>query len=50
MGYQMGAYALGYIDDLRDPINVLTGEQSNEVSFAGESEDARATVEARQQR
>ena len=44
MGYQMGAYALGYIDDLRDPINVLTGEQSNEVSFAGESEDARATV------
>ena len=46
MGYQMGAYALGYIDDLRDPINVLTGEQSNEVSFAGESEDARATVEA----
>ena len=24
MGYQMGAYALGYIDDLRDPINVLT--------------------------
>ncbi|MGB0996255.1 MAG: phytanoyl-CoA dioxygenase family protein, partial [Acidimicrobiales bacterium] len=49
MGYQMGAYALGYIDDLRDPINVLTGEQSTEVSFAGESEDARATVEARQQ-
>lgn len=23
MGYQMGAYALGYIDDLRDPIAVL---------------------------
>ncbi len=23
MGYQMGAYALGYIDDLRDPIRVL---------------------------
>lgn len=50
MGYQMGAYALGYIDDSRDPINALTGEQSTEVSFAGESEDARATVEARQQR
>jgi hypothetical protein len=28
---------------------VLTGDQSTEVSFAGESEDARATVEARQQ-
>lgn len=23
MGYQMGAYALGYIDDLRDPLAVL---------------------------
>lgn len=23
MGYQMGAYALGYVDDLRDPIRVL---------------------------
>ncbi|MCC5951086.1 MAG: phytanoyl-CoA dioxygenase family protein [Acidimicrobiia bacterium] len=23
MGYQMGAYALGYVDDLRDPIEVL---------------------------
>ena len=24
MGYKMGAYALGYVDDLRDPISVLT--------------------------
>jgi ectoine hydroxylase-related dioxygenase (phytanoyl-CoA dioxygenase family) len=23
MGYQMGAYALGYMDDLRDPIRFL---------------------------
>jgi hypothetical protein len=23
MGYQQGAYALGYIDDSRDPIEVL---------------------------
>ena len=23
MGYQMGAYALGYLDDLRDPIRFL---------------------------
>jgi ectoine hydroxylase-related dioxygenase (phytanoyl-CoA dioxygenase family) len=25
MGYQRGAYALGYVDDLRDPIAVLRG-------------------------
>ena len=24
MGYQMGAYALGYVGDLRDPITVLS--------------------------
>lgn len=23
MGYSRGAYALGYVDDLRDPIEVL---------------------------
>jgi hypothetical protein len=23
MGYRRGAYALGYVDDLRDPIEVL---------------------------
>lgn len=26
MGYQKGAYALGYVDDLRDPLEVLKGE------------------------
>lgn len=25
MGYQRGAYALGYVDDLRDPLHVLRG-------------------------
>ena len=25
MGYQIGAYALGYIDDVRDPIEALRG-------------------------
>ncbi|HYC00125.1 MAG TPA: phytanoyl-CoA dioxygenase family protein [Candidatus Limnocylindrales bacterium] len=25
MGYQRGAYALGYVDDLRDPLDVLKG-------------------------
>ncbi len=28
MGYQLGAYALGYVDDLRDPISVLRDETS----------------------
>ncbi|MFN2376472.1 MAG: phytanoyl-CoA dioxygenase family protein [Candidatus Binatia bacterium] len=26
IGYQRGAYALGYVDDLRDPLEVLKGE------------------------
>ncbi|HXC51110.1 MAG TPA: phytanoyl-CoA dioxygenase family protein [Candidatus Limnocylindrales bacterium] len=26
MGYQRGSYALGYVDDLRDPLTVLKGE------------------------
>jgi hypothetical protein len=25
MGYQMGAYALGYVDDVRDPMAVVAG-------------------------
>jgi ectoine hydroxylase-related dioxygenase (phytanoyl-CoA dioxygenase family) len=34
MGYSMGAYALGYIDDVRDPISALRSEPANGVSFA----------------
>jgi ectoine hydroxylase-related dioxygenase (phytanoyl-CoA dioxygenase family) len=30
MGYQMGAYALGYLDDLRDPIRVLRDDDHDE--------------------
>lgn len=26
MGYSRGAYALGYVDDLRDPIEVLRAD------------------------
>ncbi len=29
MGYQKGAYALGYVDDLRDPLDVLLGRSSS---------------------
>ncbi len=32
MGYRIGAYALGYIDDVRDPIEALR-EQSGSMSF-----------------
>jgi ectoine hydroxylase-related dioxygenase (phytanoyl-CoA dioxygenase family) len=36
MGYRLGAFALGYIDDLRDPIEVLRdgGEGPGPGSFA----------------
>ncbi|MBW2292294.1 MAG: phytanoyl-CoA dioxygenase family protein, partial [Deltaproteobacteria bacterium] len=30
MGYARGAYALGYVDDLRDPIEVLLGGEGGE--------------------
>ncbi len=29
MGYARGAYALGYVDDLRDPLDVLLGRRSD---------------------
>ena len=32
MGYRIGAYALGYIDDVRDPIEALRGA-SGSMSF-----------------
>jgi ectoine hydroxylase-related dioxygenase (phytanoyl-CoA dioxygenase family) len=30
IGYQRGAYALGYVDDLRDPLEVLLGRKVEE--------------------
>jgi ectoine hydroxylase-related dioxygenase (phytanoyl-CoA dioxygenase family) len=33
MGYARGAYALGYVDDLRDPLDALFGRQTRDVSF-----------------
>ncbi len=29
MGYARGAYTLGYVDDLRDPLAVLKGKEAN---------------------
>ena len=34
MGYRIGAYALGYIDDVRDPLEAVRGP-SGTMSFAG---------------
>jgi ectoine hydroxylase-related dioxygenase (phytanoyl-CoA dioxygenase family) len=39
MGYSRGAYALGYVDDLRDPIEVLLGGDAN--TGLGNLEDTR---------
>jgi ectoine hydroxylase-related dioxygenase (phytanoyl-CoA dioxygenase family) len=34
MGYDYGAYALGYVDDVRDPITSLRADRSSASSFA----------------
>lgn len=39
MGYRMGAYALGYIDDLRDPISVLREDATAGTHF-GDADQA----------
>src|SRR6267142_1241559 len=33
MGYSRGAYALGYVDDLRDPLDALRGVVKNEIAL-----------------
>ena len=38
MGYRMGAYALGYVDDLRDPISVLRGEPAAGTHFGDQEQ------------
>ncbi len=38
MGYQKGAYALGYIDDLRDPITVVRPDLATADGFAAKSQ------------
>jgi ectoine hydroxylase-related dioxygenase (phytanoyl-CoA dioxygenase family) len=46
MGYARGAYALGYVDDLRDPLDVLLGRRSAAPAL-GELDDAAARLRAR---
>jgi ectoine hydroxylase-related dioxygenase (phytanoyl-CoA dioxygenase family) len=43
MGYQRGAYALGYVDDMRDPLDVLRGVTSSDVAL-GDLDAAQARV------
>jgi ectoine hydroxylase-related dioxygenase (phytanoyl-CoA dioxygenase family) len=43
MGYARGAYALGYVDDLRDPLDALLGRESSDTEF-GELERATARL------
>ena len=45
MGYQRGAYALGYIDDLRDPIEAVRPELSKARSSLGDPEDTARRLE-----
>jgi len=43
IGYARGAYALGYVDDLRDPLDALLGREASDTEF-GELERATARL------
>jgi ectoine hydroxylase-related dioxygenase (phytanoyl-CoA dioxygenase family) len=43
MGYARGAYALGYVDDSRDPLDVLLGRKSD-TQMLGSLEEAEARI------
>jgi len=45
MGYQRGAYALGYVDDLRDPLSVLKGDE-HRTDGLGDLESTLARLES----
>ncbi len=44
MGYSRGAYALGYVDDLRDPLDMLLGRQGSPALASGGTATATATA------
>jgi ectoine hydroxylase-related dioxygenase (phytanoyl-CoA dioxygenase family) len=46
MGYRRGAYALGYVDDLRDPLDVLLDRSSEGLSTLGDLEAAQQKIRA----
>lgn len=39
MGYQRGAYALGYVDDFKDPLDVLKGLATDPTALAAEARE-----------
>jgi ectoine hydroxylase-related dioxygenase (phytanoyl-CoA dioxygenase family) len=49
IGYQRGAYALGYVDDVRDPLEVLRGKRpaDSDAGLLGDLERARTQLRAR---
>jgi hypothetical protein len=49
MGYAQGAYALGYVDDLRDPIEVLRSPPSGDTVDSSDSSSF-GNLEGAQQR
>lgn len=44
MGYARGAYALGYVDDLRDPLEVLLGHPASTSTGLGDLDSALARL------
>jgi len=44
MGYARGAYALGYVDDLRDPLEVLLGRAVESTTGLGDLDSALARL------
>ena len=49
IGYQRGAYALGYVDDVRDPLEVLRGKRpaDSDAGLLGDLERARTQLRGR---
>jgi ectoine hydroxylase-related dioxygenase (phytanoyl-CoA dioxygenase family) len=47
VGYQRGAYALGYVDDVRDPLDALRGTHGDSDAQLGDLERAAAQLRGR---
>jgi ectoine hydroxylase-related dioxygenase (phytanoyl-CoA dioxygenase family) len=50
IGYQRGAYALGYVDDVRDPLAALRGESAADADAGRLGDLARAQSQLRRGR
>jgi len=47
IGYQRGAYALGYVDDVRDPLEALRGQRTADGGAGRLGDLERATAQLR---